>query len=186
MEHQRFRHAEAQPEGIDTGPAYMGPALFYTGTNAPYTGPFLFSTEREVYTRYKGNGNTESISTINLNTFANPLRAIRAAAGANIDRYLKQEPRWGVFLLHRIGRHEWLPEPDASGLTTMLGNFFSGFISGSQRIGKTQRYAEAFAPFDPKKRYKQVLVLCPEGESPAQRAAIWRISSATSPLTRRS
>jgi len=27
-----------------------------------------------------------------------------------IDQYLKQDPRWAVFLLHRIGNHEWVPE----------------------------------------------------------------------------
>lgn len=31
-------------------------------------------------------------------------------AEANIDRYLKQDSRWGVFLLHRVGHHEWIPE----------------------------------------------------------------------------
>lgn len=29
---------------------------------------------------------------------------------AYIDKYLKQDPRWAVFLLHRVGHHEWVPE----------------------------------------------------------------------------
>jgi len=28
----------------------------------------------------------------------------------DIDRYLKEDSRWGVFLIHRIGYHEWVPE----------------------------------------------------------------------------
>lgn len=38
------------------------------------------------------------------------LRGLIATSEANIDRYLKQDPRWGVFLLHRAGHHEWIPE----------------------------------------------------------------------------
>lgn len=36
--------------------------------------------------------------------------AIAKMEAAEIDRYLTQDPRWGVFLLHRIGHHEWVPE----------------------------------------------------------------------------
>ncbi len=32
------------------------------------------------------------------------------AEDKEIDRYLNQDPRWAVFLLHRIGYHEWVPE----------------------------------------------------------------------------
>ncbi|MES2018124.1 MAG: hypothetical protein V4484_16675 [Pseudomonadota bacterium] len=32
-----------------------------------------------------------------------------AEMGANIDRYLAQNPRWGVFLLEQIGHHEKAP-----------------------------------------------------------------------------
>lgn len=28
---------------------------------------------------------------------------------AAVEKLLKQEPRWGVFLLRRVGRHEWVP-----------------------------------------------------------------------------
>lgn len=33
-----------------------------------------------------------------------------AEIDSNIDRSLAEDPRWGVFLLHRVGRHEWVPE----------------------------------------------------------------------------
>lgn len=32
-----------------------------------------------------------------------------SAMESNIDRYLKQDPRWAVFLLNRVGREEWAP-----------------------------------------------------------------------------
>ena len=39
-----------------------------------------------------------------------PPRDVKAARDLEIDRILRQEPRWSVFLLTRVGRHEWVPE----------------------------------------------------------------------------
>jgi hypothetical protein len=35
---------------------------------------------------------------------------VLAQIESSINRYLADDPRWGVFLLHRIGHHEWVPE----------------------------------------------------------------------------
>lgn len=37
-------------------------------------------------------------------------KELLAEIESNINRYLNQDPRWRVFLLHRIGHHEWVPE----------------------------------------------------------------------------
>lgn len=170
---------------------------------------------------------------------------VKAARDLEIDRILKQEPRWSVFLLTRVGRHEWVPEGSHStsgrlasawtgryglvrgaenwtkplqpmagiadirrvgdefritiksgakeplsdvtdcrlrysgGLTylpertatgqqsaqlTSLGYFYEG---GGWRAGTfwdDGSVDAALAPLDPKKRYRQVLMQCDEGE----------------------
>jgi hypothetical protein len=42
---------------------------------------------------------------------------------AEINRYLKQDPRWQVFLLTRIGRHEWVPEGEKSNTHILEANW---------------------------------------------------------------
>ena len=42
--------------------------------------------------------------------FQQPSSVMLARQEAEINRYLKQDPRWAVFLLTRVGRHEWVPE----------------------------------------------------------------------------
>ncbi|MBI5258066.1 MAG: HEAT repeat domain-containing protein [Burkholderiales bacterium] len=37
-----------------------------------------------------------------------------AAIEASIERWLADDPRWGVFLLQRVGHHEWVPQGLAS------------------------------------------------------------------------
>lgn len=180
--------------------------------------------------------------------------AIAEIEGVEIDRYLTQDPRWGVFLLHRVGHHEWVPEgmkstthildpswegtwdlekeaenwilpmKPASGraIITRKGEFMQITIQAKQArepfknvIDCTLRYSggqtylpeltpsgqaatatilgyfygaaanrmgnsafpkpgtfykdgqnkEAVAPFDPEKRYEQILMQCPNAES---------------------
>lgn len=43
-------------------------------------------------------------------SYIDDVRDLIARSEASIDAYLRQDPRWGVFLLHRIGHHEWVPE----------------------------------------------------------------------------
>lgn len=44
---------------------------------------------------------------------------------ASIEHYLNLDPRWGVFLMKRIGHHEWLPN-DMEPEPTKLGNEWMG------------------------------------------------------------
>ncbi|MBV8620840.1 MAG: hypothetical protein JOY84_18390 [Curvibacter sp.] len=46
--------------------------------------------------------------------FMRSLHDVLAQAEASIDGVLAQEPRWSVFLLHRLGRQEWVPEQETS------------------------------------------------------------------------
>jgi hypothetical protein len=169
--------------------------------------------------------------------------SLLAEMESNIDRYLEQEPRWAVFLLHRIGHHEWVPEGMQSvthrldpswegdwvlekenpnwiepmraangrasikrdgeyfrmtieaenareplldvescllrysgGLTyqadnseggpmhSLLGYFYGAGTTRSGHFYSGQGNREAIAPFDPAKRYKQVLMQCENAE----------------------
>jgi hypothetical protein len=42
--------------------------------------------------------------------FIKQLREILVTSKQNIDRHLKEDPRLGVFILNRVGHHEWVPE----------------------------------------------------------------------------
>lgn len=64
--------------------------------------------------------------------FLTQLHELLTATESNIDRYLKQDPRWAVFLLHRIGHHEWVPE----GMESDLGNLDSKWL-GRWELYKT-------------------------------------------------
>ena len=146
------------------------------------------------------------------------LNEILATAEANIERHLQQDSRWGVFLLQRVGHHEWVPvgmqsttgrlhpswrgewgpvrtfvdwEPveaatppvhyfiqgDESGTTLSAPSInarcelrYSGGVTSDRRLselpltqwGSKPRFD--FEPLDPRKRYRQVLVWCPQGE----------------------
>jgi hypothetical protein len=43
-----------------------------------------------------------------------PSEEAKAAKDREVDAILKKEPRWSVFLLTRVGRHEWVPEGSQS------------------------------------------------------------------------
>ena len=157
-----------------------------------------------------------------------------------IDHWLKRDPRWSVFLLHRRGHHEWIPEGAASPFGRLspewngawvLDNLFVNFkplaslpkMQLSIRTGEAQSIAQfeeagvssacelrysggssyrpeddrhaktatstalgylpdlapvsphdagpvaPFAPLNPRKSYRQVLVQCPQGEWPDNR-----------------
>ena len=63
---------------------------------------------------------------------------------AYIDKYLKQDPRWAVFLLHRIGHHEWVPEGMKS-TTHMLNSEWIG-------VWQLERGSKDWAsPMEPRK-----------------------------------
>jgi len=167
--------------------------------------------------------------------FMKEREALLAEIDASIERYLKQEPRWRVFLLRRIGHHEWVPEGTESTthkldpawlgkwtlvretadwssamatregtaeiyrdgefyrITTAAASKYEPFIdvsrcrlrysggstllppakpegdvgdAGDTLLGYMSHgpHPDAVAPFDVRKRYKQVLMQCPGAE----------------------
>lgn len=223
-------------------PGYLtwGRMRYYGGAAHPWTGPHYW--RGGAMEAYLPDHRVVLVGGKDDGEFLRLLHEVLAAAQANIDRYLAQDARWGVFLLHRIGHHEWEPEGMASSTGKLdaawLGQWelqrsfedWQAVDSGGQvtasvfqdgeatRIafrsdgaarppvedgqGCTLRYSggstylpakgshattgtetalgylpgisrySAFAdgpvapfePLDPKKRYRQVLVQCPEGE----------------------
>jgi hypothetical protein len=169
--------------------------------------------------------------------FVIPSKETLARSAVEIGLYLEQDPRWAVFLLTRVGRHEWMPEGtkstthilDASwlgeweleketydwsnttapmsprkghALITRNGEFtqisiqsvtpkpplldvadctlrYSGGLTFNYNVnnevdatdtnlgyfGTGKINSEALVPLDPKKRYKQVLMQCPNAEA---------------------
>jgi len=226
-------------------PGYMtwGPALYFGGSKSPYTGPHYWrlATE-EIYTRQNAPDKV-AIAGRGVTDFENRRTQLLAEIESNINRYLTQDPRWAVFLIHRVGFHEWVPERMASqtgqidpswegiwvlekesadwtkpmspatghaeikrqgdrtlisitadrneepmqnvedcelrysgGSTylpngqdpseTLLGYFYEGGESRAGSFYKAGDNQEAVAPFDPMKRYKQVLMQCSKAEAP--------------------
>jgi hypothetical protein len=88
------------------GDLTWGPDLFDPSSNAPTP------TEDFLQWRYSGLGNPIIVSRVPPGdyTFLDHLRKLLADSEGQIDRYLAEEPRWSVFLLHRTGHHEWVPE----------------------------------------------------------------------------
>jgi len=224
-------------------PGYLtwGRQLYYGGSPSTWSGPDYW---RFGPTMIYQNNIQIAVSGPDVAEFRRELADTLAQAEAGIDRTLKQDPRWAVFLLHRLGHHEWVPEGmqsetgrlDASwngewdlkreasnwigpmpatrgrarirrdgdgnaridihaenaaepmrdvescalrysgGLTytpqvtpagqspqlTTLGYFYSRATGGFSVDGAN---AAAVAPFDPRKRYRQVLMQCANAES---------------------
>lgn len=57
-----------------------------------------------------GSGSHEAVAGRGVTDFERARKELLAEIESNINRYLSQDPRWGAFLLHRIGHHEWVPE----------------------------------------------------------------------------
>ncbi|MDD2776781.1 MAG: hypothetical protein PHU06_12560 [Gallionella sp.] len=78
------------------------------------------------------------------------------AEQASIDRYLTQDPRWGVFLMKRIGHHEWLPydmEPEPTKLGSewmghwVVSNSYEDFVlSGEKSEASADIYLDGATP----------------------------------------
>lgn len=227
-------------------PSYMtwGPALYFGGSNTPFTGPryWRLATE-EMYTGQQSTDKAVAIAGRGVADFESIRAQWLAEIESNINRYLAQDPRWAVFLIHRVGFHEWVPEKMASqtgeidpswegnwileresadwtkplspatghaeirrqgdrtlititterneeplwnvvdcelrysgGSTylpkgqdageTLLGYFYAGGQTRASSFYKAGDNQEAVAPFDPTKRYKQVLMQCDKAEAP--------------------
>lgn len=188
-----------------------------------------------------GSQSSESIGDRNDAEFMRMRAQTLSTAQATIDHWLEQDPRWGVFLLQRVGWHEWVPygtqsktgalSPEWRGEWTLRRSFSdwvvdedfesaSATVTGdgdetwitfndsasaaesgeaircrlrysggttlkpwtnadepewrhtalgdlSTLAGKPDsgQWRAALAPLDAAKRYRQVLVQCPEGES---------------------
>lgn len=213
--------------------------VFHSGS--PYTGPYDPARDGfKVYLQYDKHreiivgGNRDA-------TYLRMLHDTLMRSEQRIDDWLKRDPRWSVFLLHRQGHHEWVPEGMESpfgrlrsawsGKWVLDKNFenfkpvanlapaqlrirvvhgqalaqfeeagtsgyacelrYSGATSERPEDGRHGKTAtstalgylpalspisqfesgpvEPFAPMNPRKVYRQVLVQCPQGEWPDNR-----------------
>ncbi|MBD8881219.1 hypothetical protein IHE49_12080 [Rhodanobacter sp. 7MK24] len=109
-----------------------GRRLYFAGSGTVYTGPHYWrSSPTRVYVpdsesmkKIAGTGTNyeqfkralagASLHEITLSgtgdgQFRRELYDTLATISTSIAAYLKQDPRWAVFLLHRVGLHEWVP-----------------------------------------------------------------------------
>lgn len=59
-----------------------------------------------------------------------------------MDEWLRRDPRWAVFLLHRIGHYEWVPE----GMTTTTGRLNSVWLGRWKLIAQTPDWNQPLQP----------------------------------------
>jgi hypothetical protein len=213
--------------------------VFHSGS--PYTGPYDPAWDGfEVYLSYDKHrkiivGRSDDAQYLRM------LYETLTRSEQRIDDWLKRDPRWSVFLLHRRGHHEWVPEgmksrfgrlkPTWGGEWVLEKRFvnFMPVVSHATaqlriRVGDAQTIAQIeeagtpsyacelrygggtshrpendshaktatntalgylpalapispheagpvkpFAPMNPRKVYRQVLVQCPQGEWPDNR-----------------
>lgn len=210
-------------------PGHMtwGRGLFYGGGRSAYTGPHdWLAGGQEIFVFHQGNRRAVMGGVTDAD-FLRRLHDLLAATEASIEQALRREPRWAVFLLRRVGHHEWLPEGIASdsgrlsppwhGRWVVEREFVDGVRStrpqaaraaivpgadaarlriepdpaaGGEAVLCDLRYSggssfpqgapgtpdaspvgpfgdpAAFEVMQPRQRYRQVLVQCPQGEWP--------------------
>lgn len=81
--------------------------------NVPYSGRYDWRLD-PLEVRDEGNDRVRRMGALEDAGFARQVHDLLAGAQARIDHWLAADPRWAVFLLHRVGHHEWLPERTVS------------------------------------------------------------------------
>jgi hypothetical protein len=244
---EAFESLRLNRQPLAPGFLTWGPALHYSGGSSVYTGPQYWRSDPvRIYPEPVGSGGSVLAAGVGVAEFERERSALLAEIDSGIDRKLREDPRWGVFLLHRIGHHEWVPEgiqsttgsldaawegtwilkkqtPDwtspmqpvagraviqrrddtfhmsvaadregepfwnvedcvlrySGGLTypsevgptgqkpmsTLFGYMYAASAKEAGSFTQDGEIDEAVTPFDPAKRYKQVLMLCERGES---------------------
>lgn len=228
---------------LTPGNLTRGPRLHYGGGRSIYTGPYYWRFgPREIFISTKPYS-SKVVAGPSSQEFLQQREKLLAEIESNIDAYLAKEPRWAVFLLQRVGHHEWVPERTSSetsklnsawlgdwlltdifnrkrdnwirlndstyntkaritrkkgsalisfeslkppsspigdasecqlrysgGLTYLPAENMEAAMSSETVLGYLSTYpieglSDTLKPLNPKKRYRQVLVNCPEGES---------------------
>ena len=82
--------------------------VFHSGS--PYTGPYDPAWDGfKVYLNYE-NKREIIVGGSRDAQYLRMLYETLTRSEQRIDDWLKRDPRWSVFLLHRLGHHEWIPE----------------------------------------------------------------------------
>jgi hypothetical protein len=85
--------------------------LHYGGGSTLYTGPHYWRIYPSRIVSYSSiTDSTEVIAGLGNAEFEHDRTQLLTEIEANITRYVAEDARWAVFLLHRVGHHEWEPE----------------------------------------------------------------------------
>jgi hypothetical protein len=90
-------------EQAKKGIASLDPVLY------PFETSMSFTKEEQVGGIFPNLPKTGSHEGLDVNIYEKRLGEILSASEAAINFYLKQDPRWAVFLINRINHHEYLP-----------------------------------------------------------------------------
>lgn len=238
-DHESHARIRLNRKPIGTPTLAWSANVFHSGS--PYTGPYDPAWNGfEVYLNYD-KGREIIVGGRHDAQYLRMLHDTLSRSEQRIDEWLKRDPRWSVFLLHRRGHHEWVPEGMESPFGQLNSKWGGEWVIEKQfvnfkpvavrataqlkiRVGDAQtiaqfeeagsptyacelRYSGAtserpendnhartatntalgylpalapispgaagpvkpFAPMNPRKVYRQVLVLCPQGEWPDNR-----------------
>jgi hypothetical protein len=120
-----FRFLQLSRKPLTPGYLTWGPALHYGGGYSIYTGPHYWrSTPLRAFLA----AGSQHIVFSSSADFQSDRTEMLASIASSIHRYLTEDPRWAVFLLHRIGHHEWVPERTQSATSLLDGTWMGSWM----------------------------------------------------------
>ncbi len=126
---------------LTPGVLTWGRALYYHAPSI-FTGYSHWRTEPLI--AYDAKFREVHVSGPDAPTFRRELTNTLAALDASIDTWLRRDPRWGVFLLHRVGHHEWVPQ----GMHGTTGNLNPVWAGHWRLVAETLDLGQPMQPVD--------------------------------------
>jgi hypothetical protein len=125
-----------QPEAAHPAIATWGRARYQDQRNKEdFRVAYWRSAPRKIYTRGRRTKDERIlVAGKGAPEFEQARARLMADIASNIDRTLAQDPRWGVFLLERVGHQEWTPTGRQS-TTKKLAPAWEGISIKRRRIG---------------------------------------------------
>ena len=105
----RLNRAAIGAEGLAWGTNVLHSGSPYSGIFNPLRHPY-----DEVYLKYLKPVDVYQVGGPQDTVYLTLLLDILTSSEKSIDTWLKRDPRWSVFLMHRQGHHEWVPEATES------------------------------------------------------------------------
>ena len=134
----RLDRAPLTPGFLTFGRAkdYRGSTSIWTPSGSWRSAPMtLFDVRTPVWAKIRVSGR-------DVTDFRATLAATLAVLDANIDTWLRRDPRWAVFLLRRVGYNEWVPE----GMRTATGRINPVWLGRWRLVAQTPDWNQPLQP----------------------------------------